>query len=133
MNFSPPPTGHDISRRASGQRRTTQALQLDTAEQTAEQYYFELLSQLGETRGRPTGHEFLACRSKNRGSFENLELLTIKLLRELMPKAPVGILVTREIRIPTAKRAREPGGAPPQMRLGYNSMNAGPNPIRTDP
>jgi hypothetical protein len=44
----------------NGERRTTQVLQLDTAEQTAEQYYFELLSQLGETPGRPTGHEFLA-------------------------------------------------------------------------
>ena len=48
MNFPPP-----SSLRASGERRTTQVLQLDTAEQTAEQHYFELLSQLGETRGRP--------------------------------------------------------------------------------
>jgi hypothetical protein len=46
----------------NGERRTTQVLQLDTAEQTAEQ--FQVLSQLGETRGRSTGHEFLACRSK---------------------------------------------------------------------
>jgi hypothetical protein len=44
----------------NGEQRTTQVLQLDTAEQTAEQNYFELLSQLGETQGRPTGHEFLA-------------------------------------------------------------------------
>jgi hypothetical protein len=49
-----------VSQAGNGERRTTQVLQLDTAEQTAEQYYFELLSQLGETRGRPTGHEFLA-------------------------------------------------------------------------
>jgi len=76
VNFSPP-TGHDISRRASGQRRTTQALQLDTAEQTAEQYYFELLSQLGKTWGRPTGHDISRLSLKNRGSFENPQLLII--------------------------------------------------------
>jgi len=53
---------------------------LDTAEQTAEQYFFALLSQLGETWGRPTGHEFLALSLKNRGKFENPQLLTIELL-----------------------------------------------------
>ena len=63
---------------ANGEQRTTQVPQLDTAGQTAEHYFFELLSQLGETRGRPTRHEFLAVTLKNRGSFENPQLLNAR-------------------------------------------------------
>jgi hypothetical protein len=84
---------------------TTQVPQLDTAEQTAEQYYFELLSQLGETRGRPTGHEFLACRSK---------IAAVLKIRNCSMQG-------------TNQRRRRGCGAPPQMRssICYNSKNAG--------
>jgi hypothetical protein len=39
---------------------------------------FQVLSQLGKTWGRPTGHEFLALSLKNRGSFENPQLLNAR-------------------------------------------------------
>jgi hypothetical protein len=51
-----------FERADNGERRTTQAPQLDTAEQIAEQDYFELLSQLGETQAGLTNDEFFASR-----------------------------------------------------------------------
>ena len=59
-------------------------------------HYFELPLATQGNLGSTDGHEFLAVSLKNRGSFENPQLLT----RELLHK-----LLTRKIRRPRAKRA----------------------------
>jgi hypothetical protein len=79
MNFSPDPLTK-FERADNGERRTTQVLQLDTAEHFQASLFRVALA----TRGNPgstDGHEFLAVSLKNRGNFENWQLLNARARR----------------------------------------------------